>query len=144
NTRKPEVRLVKDLVPDADAGRFDLSIAGISYDNGGGGFGDLENTGFKQVAIGSVAIAEAAHSGTTIGNYTSTVSCNSGKTVGSNTGTSGSITVAAGDQVTCTFVNTRKPEVRLVKDLVPDADAGRFDLSIAGTSYDNGGGGFGD
>jgi uncharacterized repeat protein (TIGR01451 family) len=144
NVRKPEVRLVKDLVPNADAGRFDLSIAGTSYANGGNGFGDLENTGFKQVAIGSVAISEAAHSGTTIGNYTSTVSCNSGKTVGNNTGTAGSITVAAGDQVTCTFVNTRKPEVRLVKDLVPNADAGRFDLSIAGTSYDNGGNGFGD
>jgi hypothetical protein len=144
NTRKPEVKLVKDLVPDADAGRFDLTIAGTTFDNGGAGFGDLGNTGFQKVSIGSVNINEAAHTGTLLTDYTTTLSCDNGKVPNPNNNTSGTITVAAGDKITCTFVNTRKPEVKLVKDLVPDADPGRFDLTIAGTTFDNGGAGFGD
>jgi uncharacterized repeat protein (TIGR01451 family) len=117
NVRLPQVKLVKDLVPDNDAGKFNLTIAGTTFNNGGAGFGDQGTTGFQNVAIGTVNISEAATSGTgtNISEYGSALACNSGKTVSNNTGTSGSITVAAGDQVTCTFTNTHSPRLGLFK-----------------------------
>jgi O-acetyl-ADP-ribose deacetylase (regulator of RNase III) len=45
---------------------------------------------------------------------------NQSVSVGSNTGIAGSITVAAGDRITCTFTNTRRPQVKLVKATRPD------------------------
>ena len=103
------MKLVKDLVPDADAGRFDLTIAGTTFNNSGNGYGDGGNTGFQNVAIGTVNISEAGHTGTTLSEYGSTLSCDNRKTVSSNTGTSGSITVAAGDQSPARSSTTTPP-----------------------------------
>ena len=147
NVRKPQLKLVKSLDPTTDAGKFDFAIGATTYNNSGAGYGDTGNTGFQNVTIGTVAISESAHSGTTLSNYTSTLACkdaaNADVTVSSNAGASGSISVAAGDQITCTFTNTRKPEVKLVKVLDPTNDPGKFDLILAGTTYDNSGSGYG-
>jgi uncharacterized repeat protein (TIGR01451 family) len=147
NTRKPEVKLVKVLDPPGDAGKFDLTLAGTTYDNAGVGFGNGGNTGFQKVAIGTVAMSEAAHAGTTLSDYTSALACvnaaNGDVTVSPNNNTSGSITVAAGDKITCTITNTRKPRLKVVKATVPTTDAGKFDFTIGGTGFNNAGAGYG-
>jgi hypothetical protein len=58
-------------------------------------------------------------------------------------GIAGSITVAAGDQITCTVHEHERPQVKLVKALVPSSDVGKFDLTIAGTTFNNSGAGYG-
>jgi hypothetical protein len=119
NTRKPKVKLVKSLNPTNDAGRFDLTLAGILYNNGNAGFGDGGNTDFQFVAIGTVSMSEAGHTGTSLGSYTSTLACvnaaNAAVTVSPNNKTSGSISVVAGDVITCTITNTRRATVTINK-----------------------------
>jgi uncharacterized repeat protein (TIGR01451 family) len=136
NTLKPFVKLVKAIVPSNDAGKFDLTIAGTTYNNSGSGYGDQGTTGFKPVSIGSVSISESAHTGTTLSEYASTLAClnKSGQTVtvSSNTGTSGSITTVAGDSITCTFTNNHQPKLTITK--TPDAGGTGYNVSPGGTA----------
>jgi uncharacterized repeat protein (TIGR01451 family) len=141
NHRKAEVRVIKQLDPATDPGKFDLTIGADTYDNSGDGYGDGGSTGFHQVANGSVTVSESAHTGSSLSDYVSDVDCGS---KGTSSTTSKTFTVGYGDQVTCTITNHRKPEVQVIKQLDPASDSGLFDLSIAGTSYDNSGAGFGD
>jgi glucose/arabinose dehydrogenase len=101
-----QVRVVNKLDPSSDPGKFDLSIAGTTYDNGGAGFGDGGDTGFQPVVPGSVTVSAAAHPGTKLSDYNSDVSCDSGK--GSSNSNSKTFTLAYGDQVTCTITEHRK------------------------------------
>jgi hypothetical protein len=152
NTRIPVLKLVKQFAPTTDAGKVDFSIAGYSTFTGpgGNGFGHNGETGFQKITIGGTgtAFSEAGHTGTSLGDYDTALACsNQSGSVAANPGTgntSGTVTAAAGDSITCTFTNTRKPQVKLVKDFIPDADAGRVNLKIETTTYDNGGGGFAD
>ena len=117
--KKPRISVAKVTAPTSDAGKFDFSIGGTGFDNSGAGYGNGQNTGFQEVSVGGVTVSESAHAGTTLSNYTSTLACinaaDQAVTVSSNTGTSGSVTVAAGDDIRCTFTNARKPELRVVK-----------------------------
>src|SRR5439155_8923134 len=94
-------------------------------------------------AVGATPlVGESGHTGTSLSNYESTVSCDNGQTPASGT----SITLnalAAGDKVTCTITNKRKPQVKLVKALVPTNDTGKFDFTIGAAGFDNAGAGFG-
>jgi len=141
NSLKPALKVAKVTDPTTDGGKFDFTIAGTGYDNGGAGYGNGQNTGFIVMDPGAKAVSEAAHTGTTLSNYVSDLSCS--KTVSSNTGTSGSVTLAYGDAVTCTFTNHRKPTLEVKKTLSPTDDPGKFDFTVAGTGYNNGGAGFG-
>src|SRR5262249_43565178 len=102
-----------------------------------GNNGSAPASGFANAAQGSAAtVSETAHSGTTLSNYSKSISCtNQGGTTGgygSNTGLA-SLTTSSlqyGDKVTCTITNSRAPQVRLVKSLVPSNDLGTFDLNI--------------
>ena len=42
--------------------------------------------------------------------------------------------LAAGDVVDCMITNTRKPRVKVTKDLVPSGDGGLFDLQVNGST----------
>ncbi|HET8652952.1 MAG TPA: hypothetical protein VFM13_10310, partial [Gaiellaceae bacterium] len=131
NSRRPEIEVVKNLVPETDPGRFDLKIGNTTYDNGGSGYGDAGTTGFQPVATGNHTVSELGHGTTSLAKYTSTVDCG---TFGSSNGTSHQVTVGYGDKVTCTITNTRnKGKLTVQKDLVPSTDAGRFDLKIGST-----------
>ena len=133
NSRLPQIKVVKDLVPDTDPGLFDLSIDATSYDNGGAGYGDNGTTGFHNVTTGSHSVAELGHTGTSLSKYSSKVYCDSGKG-STNPGTSKTFSVAYGDKVTCTITNTRnKGKLTVKKTLVPAIDSGRFDLKIETT-----------
>src|SRR6185503_6976586 len=123
--------------------KFDLKIDASVYDNGGSGFGDTTTgTNFQKVSTGSHSVSEAGHGTVNLADYDSAVSCDSAK--GSSTTSSHSFSVAYGDKVTCTITNQRKPEIRVLKDVVPNSDPGKFDLKIDASVYDNGGSGFGD
>jgi uncharacterized repeat protein (TIGR01451 family) len=125
NKRKPRVKLVKDLDPANDPGRFDLTLNSTTFDNGGQGFGDNGTTGFVNVPAGEVTIAEAAHAGTAAAKYASSVSCDSGK--GDATGTGHGFSIANGESVTCTFTNHRKQGTLIVEKVVVNNDGGMKD-----------------
>ncbi len=127
NKRKPQVKVVKATDPTSDGGKFDLQNNDQTYadDVGHGG-----STDFREVPVGQVEVGELAGFGSDLANYVSDVSCDSGK--GSADGTSHTFSVGYGDKVTCTITNHRKPEVKVVKSLVPANDAGKFNLLING------------
>ena len=237
NKRQPQVKVVKELLPAADTGKFDLKIDATSP-NGGAGYGDGGNTGFVNVGVGSHTVDEAGHGATDLADYDKSVSCGRGKganprgpshtlaarlrgaghlhdheqaaaageggqgaAAGGRSGQvrpedrrdrtrrgrglwgwrqhrlrerrRGSHTVdeaghaaptwptttrasagrlerepggaephlwrlAYGEQVTCTITNKRLPQVKVVKELLPAADPGRFDLKIDATSHEGG------
>ena len=123
--------MLKDLVPAADAGKFDLRINTTTHADDVGDGGD---TGFKSVSPGSVTVDELAGTGTSLGNYVSSVECNSGK--GSANGTSHTFSVGFGDQVTCTITNTRKGKIIVEKQTLPNGDPQVFSFTA---SYDGDG-----
>jgi uncharacterized repeat protein (TIGR01451 family) len=128
NKRPPQVRVLKDLVPASDTGKFDLRIAGTVHADDVGDGGD---TGFTTVTPGQVTVDELAGTGTALGNYVSSVECDSGK--GSSSGTSHAFTVDYGDQVTCTITNTRKGRIVVEKQTLPNGDPQMFPFTA---SYD--------
>jgi len=129
NTRNTgTIEVKKTLVPSSDAGMFDLSVDGAVKASGVGNGG---TTGAVSVNTGTHAASEAAHAGTLIGDYTSTWSCSTNggaATTGSGTSISG-ITVAKGDAVVCTFTNTRKAQLTVVKN----ANGGNGTFSFTST-----------
>ena len=85
----------------------------------------------------SVSEAGSAAPATNLGDYVSTVSCtkNGGAFIAPTAGISlGSIAVAEGDAVVCTFVNTRKGSLTVVKDFTGPFDpSDRVSISVQGT-----------
>ena len=132
NTRLPKVKLVKDLIPAADAGTFNLDISQGGSKASASAIGDggaAPASGFVTVAAGSVTVSETAAGTTALADYAKSIAC-TGKT--GNTGqASYTFNIANGEEVTCTITNTRLPKVKLVKDLIPAADAGTFNLDIS-------------
>ena len=136
NTRKPgQLELRKALVPASDPGRFTLRIAAgdatlfTTADVGDGG-----TTGKQQVVPGAYAVSEAAGTGTDLGKYAQALQCRAGGGTGAVVPSPGGVvSVDSNDDVVCTITNTRKPgQIEVRKDLRPDADPGRFTLSITG------------
>lgn len=132
NGEIPEVRVVKDLYPAADPGRFDLLVNGIVRATG---VGDGGTTGFISVSTGETTVAEEASTGTDLGDYASRIDCDSGEMT---SGTSLTLTLDWGDEVTCTVTNSRNPALKVVKDLYPADDPGRFNLLIDDVVYATG------
>jgi uncharacterized repeat protein (TIGR01451 family) len=122
NKLKPRVKLVKELDPSDDAGRFDLALNDTAFDNGGQGFGHGDTTGFVTVEAGDMEIAESAHAGTSADKYASSVSCDSGK--GTAMGTSHDFSVDYGESVTCTFKNHRERGKLIVRKVVVNDNGG--------------------
>src|SRR5207253_1619516 len=108
NHRLPQVKLAKTLDPTTDPGTFDLSAGSQSFNKGGNGYGNGQDTGFHNVPLSSLLISEAGHTGTSLTDYDSGVSCNSSK--GSATGTSHTFTANYGDAITSTFTTLPLPD----------------------------------
>ena len=129
------LEVAKSLIPNNDPGKFNLFIQNVAQANDrvhGG------TTGEQPVDPGAFTVGESAGTGTSLGNYTSTIACvdqaNGNAVVGtSGTGPTWSVTVANAADVLCTITNTRNTgKIELVKNLTPDDDLGRFDLWIGG------------
>ncbi len=129
NPRLPKLRLIKEIVPDSDGGTFDLSVdSTVKVDEAGDGEG---SDYWFYSTTGSHTVSEAGGSsngGTSLADYTSQVVCNKDK--GSNlSGTSLTFDLDWGDEVTCTFTNTRKGQIIIEKQTLPDGDLASFSFS---------------
>ncbi len=114
NTKKPKLTVVKVLVPASDSGKFNLKINGTTY---AGDVGNGGTTGPQSATIGSNSFGETAGTATSLADYVKTIS---GAGCSDNGDGTGAITLAAGDDKTCTITNTRKGKIVVVKDAVPD------------------------
>lgn len=131
NDRLPILRLQKAL----PSGRF---VAGDQFTltvTGTGGPATVTTAGAGTTATGvatlnpgaigaTYTLAETAAAGANLGNYITTYSCTNALAGGqapSGSGTSFSLTAVTGDDLTCTFTNTRKnqADLRLTKTNTP-------------------------
>jgi plastocyanin len=124
NVKRGRIVIVKDAVPD-DPQDFSfttsggLSPASFSLDDDSNG--TLSNTQtFNNVAAGTYSVSEQPTSGWVQDGAT----CDDGSTTAS-------ISVAAGETVTCTFTNSRKGQLVVVKDAQPN-DAQDFSFTAGG------------
>jgi uncharacterized repeat protein (TIGR01451 family) len=126
NSRLPQVKLVKELVPSSDSGTFDFAIDNQSFTNGGDGYGDGGTTGFVSIQPGAPVISESGNGNTDLNQYDSSISCSNED---SGLGTTLDLSsVTYGDQVTCTFTNVRLATIEIVKHTL--GSAGSFDFTI--------------
>ena len=125
------ITVTKQLLPASDPGRFDLKVAGTVVKAGAGN----GEAGAFGVSPGTYRVSESAAAGTTLSSYSTSIAC----TINGNPGptaegtTQVDVTVAEGDQATCTITNRRKAKITLTKHLVPANDPGRFDLRVGST-----------
>jgi hypothetical protein len=124
NTRKPKLTVTKTVVPANDSGKFNLKIDSTTFATDVGNNG---STGAQFVSVGAHTASEAAGTGTVLTDYTSVI--------GGDCDASGNVTLAAGDNKTCTITNTRKPKLTVTKTVVPSNDSGKFNLKIDGTTF---------
>ena len=148
-TPKGDIELVKDLQPADDSGLFNLFIktdGAATIVDSAPNVGDEGTTGVNTVDVGTYEVSETAGLATTLGDYTTSVSCvDRGTTnvVASGTGPGPvDVTVGADDDIVCTITNVRETgQLELIKDLVPSDDDGSFNLFIktdgGGTTVDS-------
>ncbi len=131
---KGSITIVKDAQPN-DSQDFSFATSG----NGLSGFSldddsdhTLSNTKtFSDLSAGSYSVTE----GTTNGWMLDDINCTSGGTKDLYH-RKANINLAAGKDVTCTFINKKQSGTLTVKKiLVPSSDPGLFNLKIDGTTY---------
>jgi uncharacterized repeat protein (TIGR01451 family) len=121
NNRVGSVTITKTLAPTTDTGLFTLSVNGtpVATNVGNSGSGSQANV----LTGSSVTVAEAAGTGTTLGDYIPAWNCGA---AGTGSGTSFTFTMPAGN-VSCTVTNTRRPRVTITK--VSNGGVGTFSFS---------------
>ena len=131
------IKVTKKLVPATDSGKFNLLIDGTTK---AANVGDGGTTGTQTVNTGVHTVGESAGTGTSLSNYTSTLSCVD-KAHGGAPDNDGSVQVDAGDAWECVFTNTRKATpppptgtIKVTKKLLPATDSGKFNLVIDGVT----------
>ncbi len=139
--RTGKLEVVKDLIPDTDTGLFNLQVDGQTA---AANVGDGGTTGEKIVSAGTNnpvdhTVGETAGTGTSLGNYTSSIVCKdlngTGSTVASSSN-SGTLTVPVLDEqdIVCTITNTRinNGSITIIKDAQPN-DAQDFAFTTTGS-----------
>lgn len=101
-TEGATITITKKLVPSYDPGRFNLLIDATTYAHN---IGDNGTTGQVTVPPGNHTVSETAGTNATISNYVPRITCSDGS---AGYGTSLSVQVNAGDNLSCTITNTRK------------------------------------
>ena len=147
NTRLPILRLQKALPSGraVAADQFALTIAGT------GGPATVTTTGagttatgvatLNPGAVGAVyTLSEAGAAGAVLTNYTTTYACTNALAGGqtpSGSGSSFNVTAVEGDNLTCTFTNTRNPQadLRVTKTNTPGVNG---DVDQAADTVDSG------
>lgn len=131
NTKLPILRLQKAL----PSGRFNAGDQFTLNIVGTGGPASVTTTGAGTTATGTATLnpgavgasytfSEAGASGANLANYATTYACTNALVGGqtpSGSGTTFNVTAAAGDDLTCTFTNTRnaQADLRLTKTNTP-------------------------
>ncbi len=124
NRKRGKIIVVKDATPD-DPQDFSFTAGGglspASFTLDDDSDGTLSNTRtFDNLVIGNYSVSETVPAGW---DQTS-ATCSDGSPVAS-------ITVNAGETVTCTFSNSKRAQLTVVKDATPD-DAQDFDFTAGG------------
>jgi hypothetical protein len=127
--------VAKQCIPSTDLGKFTLRIeSGPTLIQE---FVDV-SCGFISdkvaVPVGEVTVREVAGTGTILTDYSTTISCNDPIFVNATVAT---IDVAGGQNVTCTFTNTRRPKITVFKDCTPPTDPFVFPVNITGVPVTN-------
>ncbi len=144
NTKQGSLTIIKDAVPD-DAQDFSFTgtgtgISGFTLDDDANGTNSNTQI-FSNLSIGSYSITEGSTSGWDLSNLSCTGNTSStitytGASGGTNNFESGddtvNITLAAGEDITCTFENTKQGSLTIIKDAVPN-DAQDFSFTGTGT-----------
>ncbi len=104
NSRLPTLTVTKACVPSNDGGKFNLKI-GSTVDKAdalctAGISGTDNTTGAIELPTGTYTVSETAGTGTDLGNYSAAI--------GGACSSVGSVTLAYGDNKTCTITNTRR------------------------------------
>jgi hypothetical protein len=102
----PTLTVNKTVVPVSDSGLFNLRIDGATAGTGANA-GDGGTTGAVPVLAGAHTVSETAGTNTTLSDYISAI--------GGDCATNGSITLALGQNKTCTITNTKKATVTVTK-----------------------------
>lgn len=129
-----KIKVVKDLVPSSDSGRFDLKIDGSTVKSragdGDSGYND------RLSAHSTHSVSEVASSGTLLSDYDSSIKCTkNGSTIKSGSGTSLSgIQVNVGDYIICTITNTRKAPPKGTIEIEKQTDPANSNASFGFTS----------
>jgi len=121
------VQLVKDIVPNSDTGKFNLSVtpsggsAATATDVGDGG-----SVTKSSITAGTVVtLAESAGTGTNLANYTPSLACVNSATGASVPVTSNQITMPNPPiGIVCTYTNTRKSATLQLKKQWSNAKVG--------------------
>jgi hypothetical protein len=131
-----KITVKKQLVPAADAGRFDLKVDGkpVKQAAGDGGYGSAV------VPTGTHTVSEAAAPGADLDDYVRSVTCTKpgGALVVSGSGPV-DVPVAKGDDITCVVKNVRKAKIVVEKHTAPAGDATTafgFSLSAGPTTFE--------
>ncbi|HEX3454713.1 MAG TPA: hypothetical protein VHS03_08810, partial [Gaiellaceae bacterium] len=124
-----ELTVIKICDPSGDGGRFDLTVDAQTQTDVACG----QSFGPTAVAAGEHHVSESAGTGTSLSDYTTTI--------GGACAAEGSVTLAAGQQATCTVTNVRTdtspPEppdvtgtVEIEKQCLPGGTKGDFQLEL--------------
>lgn len=131
NTAAGSITIVKDTVPN-DGTDFTFTTNTLP----GGNFvldddsdpSISNNKVFNNLSGGTFSVAETANSA-----YVTTSSCSDGSPVNA-------IVLSAGENITCTFVNTKRGHLIVQKTTVPAADPTQFSINATGNGTITGGG----
>jgi len=93
----PTITVIKTLIPSTDPGKFNLLINGVIKASN---VGDGGTTGAVIRPLGPVTVSETAGTSTSLANYTTVI--------GGACAADGTLTLAAGENKTCTITNTRR------------------------------------
>ena len=122
---QPKLELRKEIAPTDDNGTFDLfakqgGVEKLKADDVG--HNGTSGAGGTSVAPGTYDLSEEGAGGTDLNDYTSSLACKNRSDNSAVTVTNGSVTLANGADVICTFTNTRDATIQFVKDVVSATD----------------------
>jgi uncharacterized repeat protein (TIGR01451 family) len=135
----PTITVTKVVVPSTDKGTFNFTINGNLNDNGTDGYGNGDSTGAVPVSAGDQTITESGNGNTNLSDYSSQWTCSG--VDGSHAGTTINLSsVGVGENVTCTFTNTKLATLIVVKKVDNSngggsKGAGDFTIHVTGDGF---------
>jgi hypothetical protein len=130
NQGRGTITVVKNVDTDGDGSVDESDVTNWTWNIDGAGQNNTGSTNHVSVAAGSYMVNENQKT-----DYHVTASSCTGER-DTTVSTSKSVTVSPGEDVVCTFTNTRDTgHVTVIKNLYPNDDPGKFNLNIDGTSY---------
>jgi uncharacterized repeat protein (TIGR01451 family) len=120
NAKQATLTVTKVCVPANDAGKFNLQIDG-STAGAGANAACGGSTGAVVKSVGAHTVGETAGTGTSLSDYTSVI--------GGDCAANGSVTLAAGDNKSCTITNTKGAIISVKKVTDPSGDPQAFSFT---------------